>query len=103
MGLLDTIIGRKTPSAGRVVAHILDPITGYSNRELVVGKDIAADSVRRLGDRGEVFVVVAYDGGAPTATLCTRAQWLRARAKHDPVTPEAGAAAWPRREELEIG
>lgn len=103
MGLIDTIIGRKHPSTGRVVAHILDPITGYSNRELAVGKDIAADSVRRLGDHGEVFIVVTYDGGSPTATLCTRTQWHRARTKQDPVGPEPGAAAWPRREELEIG
>lgn len=103
MTLWDAITGRKTQSMGRVVAHIFDPITGYSNRELVVGKDIAADSVHRLGDRGEVFLLVAYDGGAPTATLRTRAQWLRARAREDPVTPEAGVAAWPRREELEIG
>jgi hypothetical protein len=102
MKLWDAMTGRKTQSMGRVVAHIFDPITGYSNRELAVGKDIAADSVRRLGDRGEVFLLVAYDGGEPTATLCTRGQWQKARANQDPVTPGAGAAAWPRREELEI-
>ena len=62
-------------SSGRVVAHILDPITGYSNRDLQVGKDIDAETVRRLGDNGAVFIVVAYEGGTPTATVCKRARW----------------------------
>ena len=89
-------------SSGRVVAHILDPITGYSNRDLEVGKDIDADTVRRLGENGSVFVVVAYDGGAPSATLCKKAQWLRAKARQDAVEHVVDAKVWHKREELEI-
>jgi hypothetical protein len=90
-------------SSGRVVAHILDPITGYSNRDLAVGKDIDADTVRRLGDNGAVFVVVAYEGGTPTATLCKRAQWLRAQAQHHAVDRDVDSSVWGKRQELEIG
>jgi len=88
---------------GRVVAHILDPITGYSKREVEAGKDIDADTVRRLGENGEVFVVVAYDGGAPTATICKRAQWLRARATQDAIDRDGETSVWRTRQELEIG
>jgi hypothetical protein len=94
---------RTAPSKGRVVAHILDPITGYSNREFQVGKDIAAETVRRLGENGEVFVVVDYDGGVPTATVCRRAQWVRAQARQDDQDRDVVATVWRKREELEIG
>lgn len=86
-----------------MVAHILDPISGYSSRELRVGRDIDADTVRRLGDDGAVYLVVAYDGGVPTATLCTRAAWLRAQTKQVAEDRVVDAAVWRRRDELEIG
>jgi hypothetical protein len=89
-------------SSGRVVAHILDPITGYSNRDLQVGKDIDADTVRRLGDNGAVFVVVSYDGGTPTATICKRPQWLRAQAQQHAAHRDVDVSVWGKRQELEI-
>ena len=101
MSLWSALTRRTFGSNGRVVAHILDPITGYSNRDLQVGKDIEADTVRRLGDNGAVFVVVAYERDTCTATVCKRAQWLRAKAKQDAVNGDA--PAWRQREELEIG
>ena len=103
MSLWSALARRTFGSDGRVVAHILDPVTGYSNRDLQVGKDIDADTVRRLGENGEVFVVVAYDGGAPTATICKRAQWLRARAKQDAIDRDGDTSVWRTRQELEIG
>lgn len=102
MNLWSAVTRRKLGSNGHVVAHILDPITGYSNRDLEVGKDIDADTVRRLGDNGAVFIVVAYEGGAPSATVCRRAQWLRAKAKQDVVDHDVDAWVWRKREELEI-
>ncbi len=90
-------------SSGRVVAHILDPITGYSNRDLQVGKDIDADTVRRLGDNGAVFIVVDYAGGTPTATVCKRAQWLRAQAQQRAAETGLDTTVWGKRQELEIG
>jgi hypothetical protein len=102
MSLWSAVTQRKLGSNGHVVAHILDPITGYSNRDLEVGKDIDADTVQRLGENGSVFVVVAYDGGAPSATLCKKAQWLRAKAKQDAVEHGVDAKVWHKREELEI-
>jgi hypothetical protein len=103
MGLWSALTRTTFGSSGRVVAHILDPITGYSNRDLAVGKDIDADTVRRLGDNGAVFVVVAYEGGTPTATLCKRAQWLRAQAQHHAVDRDVDSSVWGKRQELEIG
>jgi hypothetical protein len=58
MSLWSKLTRKTFGSNVRVVAHILDPISGYSNRDLQVGKDIDADTVRRLGDNGAVFVVV---------------------------------------------
>ena len=102
MSLWSAVLQKRPRAHGRVVAHVLDPITGYSNRELTVGKDIDADVVRRLGENGEVFLIVAYDGGVPSATLCSRAQWLRIRAKQDAVDRADDAAVWRAREELRI-
>jgi len=102
MSLWSALSCRTFGSNGRVVAHILDPIAGYSNRDLQVGKDIDADTVRRLGDNGAVFVVVAYEGDTCTATVCKRAQWLRAKAKQDAVDQNVDASVWRKREELEI-
>ena len=103
VSLWSALTRRTFGSNDRVVAHILDPITGYSNRDLQVGKDIDADTVRRLGDNGAVFLVVAYDGGAPTATVCKRAQWLRAQAQHRAADRDIDASVWSKRQELEIG
>lgn len=102
MSLWSAVTRSKLSPNGHVVAHILDPITGYSNRDLEVGKDIDADIVRRLGDNGAVFVVVAYEGGAPSATVCKKAQWLRAKAKQDVVEKDVDVRVWRRREELEV-
>lgn len=103
MSLWSALIGTTPGSSGRVVAHILDPITGYSNRDLQVGKDIDADTVRRLGDNGAVFVVVAYEGGTPTATVCKRAQWLRTQAQQRAADQDVDTSVWGKRQELEIG
>jgi hypothetical protein len=102
MGLWSTVLRKRRLPKDRVVAHILDPITGYSNRELRVGKDIAADTVQRLGDSGEVFIVVAYDGGSPSATVRTRAEWLRAQSRQQALERDPDPSVWRTREEVEI-
>jgi hypothetical protein len=102
MSFWSALTRRTLGSNHRVVAHILDPITGYSNRDLQVGKDIDADTVRRLGDNGAVFVVVAYEGGTPTATVCKQAQWLRAQAEQLAADRDVDASVWGKRQELEI-
>lgn len=102
MRVLNRIFGTGSNSHGRVVAHILDPITGYSNRDLRIGKDIDPDTVRRLGEDGKVFVIVTYDGGVPAANVCKRAQWLRAQAKQEAIGQAADASVWRSRDELEI-
>ena len=102
MGLWSALRGGHPRSKGRVVAHILDPITGYSNRDLQIGKDIDPATVDRLGNGGEVFVLVDYEGGVPTATVCKRAQWLRAQARQDDKDQAVDASIWRRREEIKI-
>ena len=102
MSLWNRLARRTFGSDDRVIAHILDPITGYSNRELQVGRDIDADTVRRLGDNGAVFVVVAYEGGTPTATVCKRPQWLRAQAQQHTADRDVDVSVWGKRQELEI-
>ena len=102
MSLWSALARATFASSNRVVAHILDPISGYSSRDLQVGKDIDADIVRRLGDNGAVFVVVAYEGGSPSATVCKREQWLRAQAQQQVAHRDVDASVWSKRQELEI-
>jgi hypothetical protein len=102
MGLWSTVRRRVHRSEGRVVAHILDPIAGYSNRELRIGSDIAAETVRRMGDNGEVFIVVSYKSGVPSAIVRRRADWLRVQARQDDLDPVSDTSVWRAREELKI-
>jgi hypothetical protein len=103
MSFWSPVTRRRPASKDCVVAHILDPITGYSNRDLRIGRDIDIETVRRLGVGREVFVVVDYEGGVPTATVRTRIQWLRAQAEQDESQRPVDASVWRRREELKIG
>jgi len=103
MSLWRAVLRKQLPSDDRVVAHILDPISGYSNRELRVGTDIDPDTVQRLGHNGEIYIVVDYQGGVPSATVHRRDQWLRAQARQDANHIDADPSVWRRREELQIG
>lgn len=103
MGLWSALSRTKIGSGDHVVAHILDPIAGYSNRALRVGRDIDPDTVRRLGDQGAVYIVVAYGEGEPTVNVCTRAAWLRAQAKQTSDDRVVDASVWRKRDELKIG
>ena len=102
MSLWSALTRKMFGANDRVVAHILDPITGYSNRDLQVGKDIDGEIVRRWGNNGAVFVVVAYEGGIPTAIICKRAQWLRTQAQQHAADRDVDASVWGKRQELEI-
>ncbi|MDA0738193.1 MAG: hypothetical protein O3A59_04480 [Nitrospirae bacterium] len=68
-----------------VVAHVLDPKTGYAKQTWRVGPDIESDTVKRLGENGEIFVVVAYEQGEPKTMVCKRAVWLQVKAQHDEI------------------
>jgi len=103
MGLWSALSRVNLGSGEHVVAHILDPIAGYSNRDLRVGKDIDAETVRRLGDQGAVYIVVAYGDGEPTVNVCTRAAWLRAQAKQTIDDRVIDASVWRKRDEIKIG
>lgn len=102
MSVWSRIFGTGWSLRGRVVAHILDPISGYSNRDLRIGKDIDPDTVRRLSEDGKVFVIVTYEGGVPTANVCKRSQWLRVQAKQEALGHAADPSVWRSRDELEI-
>jgi hypothetical protein len=102
MGLWSTVLRRKRGRKDRVVAHILDSIRGYSNRELRLGRDIAADTVQRLGDNGEVFIIVTYKDGVPTATVRRRVDWLRAEAQQQVLDEKPDLSVWRAREEVKI-
>jgi hypothetical protein len=49
-----------------------------------------------------VFIVVAYEGGTPTATVCKRAQWLRVQAQQHAADGGVDTTVWGKRQELEI-
>jgi len=80
---------RKLEASGQIsqvaaiVAHILDPNSGYTKQIWQVGKDIDVDTVKRLGENGEVFVLVSYEQGQRSSAICKRAIWLQAKALLD--------------------
>jgi len=80
---------RKLEASGQIsqvaaiVAHILDPNSGYTKQIWQVGKDIDVDTVKRLGENGEVFVLVSYKQGQRRSAICKRAIWLQAKALLD--------------------
>lgn len=68
-----------------VVAHVLDPKTGHTVQKWLVGPDIEADTVKRLGENGEIFVAIYYEEGKPKTMICKRAVWMQIKAQNDAI------------------
>jgi hypothetical protein len=92
MGLFD-LFGKK-PS-GTVMAHVLDPNTGYSQQHWTVGEHISAEAVSRLGDGENIYIVVAFEGGQPKQVACKKEIWEQTRAQFDGIEA-AGAESMQR-------
>ena len=82
MSLFGSIFGKKSTS---VVAHILDPKSGYTKQQWNVGEHIEQDVVNRLGDNGNIFVVVSYEAGHSKSVICKREIWHQAKAQFDTI------------------
>ena len=68
-----------------VVAHILDPNSGYTTQQWNIGEHIKEEAVSRLGDGGNVFVVVSYEAGRAKQVICKREIWNQVRAQFDGI------------------
>jgi hypothetical protein len=102
MKLWQALARGATNGGTRVVMHILDPIRGESSREVVIGREIDADTVRRFAEAGALHVVVDYAGGVPSSRLVSRDQWLRVRERREAAAQDADPKVWRRREELDV-
>jgi hypothetical protein len=77
------IFGRKIPSS--VTAHILDPNTGYSKQTWTVGQHVPRETVEKLSEDGNIFVVVAYEAGTPKQMICRRDIWNQTKAQFESI------------------
>lgn len=68
-----------------VVAHIIDPKSGYVKQQWTVGKHVEKETVRRLGDNGNVFVVVGYEAGNAKHVICKREIWNQVKAQFNGI------------------
>lgn len=68
-----------------VVAHILDPNSGYSKEKWSIDEQINEETVQRLGHNGNVFVVVQYEAGVAKQMVCKNEVWEQVRAQFEDV------------------
>lgn len=87
------IFEKKIPSS--VSAHILDPNSGYSKQTWTVGQQVPREAVEKLGEDGNIFVVVVYEGGTPKQIICRRDVWNQTKAQFDSID-ETGKASMRR-------
>lgn len=85
MGLFDSLFGKSSAPLSTVVAHILDPNSGYTTQQWKVGEHIEEEAVRRLSDRGNIFVVVSYEAGQAKRVICKREVWNQVKAQFDGI------------------
>jgi hypothetical protein len=95
MGLFSKLL-KKTPE--NVTAHILDPNSGYQTESWTVGSDVSDDTVSRLADGTNIYVVHVYEAGEMKQIICKREIWLSTKAQMDAID-NAGQAAMARTKE----
>jgi hypothetical protein len=76
----------------KVIAHVLDPNSGYTKQTWQVGINIEAETVKRMGENGEIFIVIAYEQGEAKTLLCKRDAWILVKAQHDAIDRGEGAS-----------
>ena len=69
----------------KVTAHILDPKTGYLKQEWVVGEHVSEDTVLRLSDGENIYVVVAYEKGKAEHAICKKEIWLHVKSQFEDI------------------
>lgn len=74
-----------TQVENKVTAHILDPKSGYLKQEWVVGEHITEDTVLKLSDGENVYVVVAYEKGEAEHLICKKEIWLQVKSQYDEI------------------
>ena len=89
MGLFSKLL-KKTPTD--VTAHILDPNDGYQTESWAVGSDVSDDTVSRLADGTNLYVVHVYEAGEMKQIICKREVWLSTKAQMDAIENEGQVA-----------
>jgi hypothetical protein len=68
-----------------VIAHILDPNTGYTQQTWIVGQHVQEDVADKFSENGNLFVVVHYETGSPKQAICRRDIWNKTKAQYDQI------------------
>lgn len=91
MGFFSKLL-RKRPV--NMTAHILDPISGYLIQTWAVGSEDSDDTMLRLADGTNIYVVNAYVAGELKQIICKREVWLSTKAQMDAIddASQAGKA-----------
>ena len=69
----------------KVTAHILDPKSGYLKQEWVIGEHITENTVLKLSDGENIYVVVAYEKGEAKQLICKKDIWLQVKSQFDEI------------------
>lgn len=98
MGIFSNIL-KKTPV--NVTAHILDPKSGYQTQIWTVGTDISNDTVSRLADGTNIYVVRSYKAGEIEQVVCKKGIWLFTKTQMDAIDDESQIAMARTKEKLD--
>ncbi len=89
MGFFNKLL-RKTPE--NVTAHIINPNSGYQTESWTVGTDVSEDTVSRLADGENIYVVHVYEAGEMKQIICKQEIWLSTKEQMDAIDKEGQAA-----------
>ncbi len=87
-------------SGTSIVAHMLDPNTGYTRHPMVIGEQIDEETVQKFGEGKNVYIIVAYEKGIPNHIICKREKWEEVKAQHDMIDDAGGSATKRTMDEL---
>ena len=83
MGIFD--IFKKSSDEKTVIANLLDPNDGHTQHVWTVGIEIDRETVDRLSERGNLYVVVAYVDGRQQMAVCKKSIWEGQKAAYDRI------------------
>jgi hypothetical protein len=70
-------------------AHILDPVKGQYTENASIPEDVYN---RFKDEKGDVYLLSAYDAGKPNTSLVEKQRWLQAAAAFAEIEQEAATA-----------
>jgi hypothetical protein len=90
VGIFSKLFGKAEQKT--VIAHILDPDTGYTMETWVVGRDVFPPENADIKNTKEIYVVNGRKNGEVKSTICSKQMWLAAKAAYAGIDAVAAKA-----------